>query len=55
MAWFTAILLSPHTKRGHMIDPEKLLPESMRKEKRAMTKDEVKCELEEIKKNVGIK
>ena len=54
MAWFTSYLLQPHLKRGRTIDPEKLLPESMRRRKRAMTKEEARRELDELKKSVGI-
>jgi hypothetical protein len=54
LAWFTSYLLQPHMKRGRMIDPETLLPKSMRSRKKSRTKDEARKELEEIKRNVGM-
>jgi len=41
-------------KRGRMIDPEMLLPKSMRSRKKPRTKDETRKELEEIKRSVGM-
>ena len=55
LAWFTSYLLQPYIKRGRTIDPETLLPKSMRRKMKPRTKDEVRRELEEIKRNVGMK
>jgi hypothetical protein len=53
-AWFTAILLSPYTKKGRIIDYENLLPENMRA-KKPMTKKDAKKELESLKRDLNIK
>ncbi len=55
MAWFTSYLLQPYMKHGRAFDPEKLLPESMRRKRGPRTKDEARQELEEIKRSVGMK
>jgi len=55
LAWFVSYLLQPHMKRGRTIDPERLLPESMRRRKKSRTKEEARRELRELKKSVGMK
>jgi len=55
LAWFVSHLLRPYLKRGRTIDPEALLPESMRRRKKSRTKEEARRELRELKKSVGMK
>ena len=55
LAWFVSYLLRPYVKRGRTIDPDMLLPESMRKKRKPRTKEEAQKELRELKKSVGMK
>ena len=49
MAHFTSILLTPHLRKGRSIKPEMLIPEAFLYEKRKMTKEDARNELEGIK------
>lgn len=53
MAWFTSILLAPHNN-GRAVDFNDLLPECFQVESKKMTREDVRGELESLKKRLGI-
>jgi len=53
MAWFTAILLAPHNN-GKAVDFNDLLPECFQMEGRKLNREEVRAELDTLKKRLGI-
>ncbi|MCX7973738.1 MAG: hypothetical protein N3B16_04475 [Candidatus Aminicenantes bacterium] len=53
MAWFVSILLAPHNN-GRMLEFNDLLPECFQIENKKMTREDVREELEALKKRLGI-
>jgi hypothetical protein len=53
MAWFTSILLAPHNN-GRAVDFNDLLPECFQVESKKMTREDVRGELESLKKRLAI-
>jgi hypothetical protein len=53
-AWFAAIMLSPHLKRGRKLDPMKLLPSWLQERKGPRTKEEARQELDDLKKELKV-
>jgi len=52
-AWFTSILLAPYNN-GRAVDFNDLLPECFQMERKEISQEEIKTELEALKKRLGI-